>query len=91
MLKGKKLSNKRHHSNYVSNQDVIHKCLTTYYGELFQNMPFVWYVDRVQESTVRKGFNIPRIEIAQTVRHFLQQKDGFDICPHCLNGIIKEK
>ena len=81
----------KHHSKYVSTQDVIHKCLSTYYGELFQNMPFVWYVDRVQESTVRKGFNIPRIEIAQTVRHFLQQKDGFDICPHCLDGIIKEK
>ena len=80
---------KRHHDTYVSNQDVIHKCLTTYYEELFQNMPFVWYVDRVQESTVRKGFNIPRLEIAQTVHHFLKGKIK-DVCPHCLDGIKKE-
>jgi len=80
---------KRHHFKYVSNQDVIQKCLSTYYGEMFQNMPFVWYVDRVQESTVRKGFNIPRLEIAQTLHHFL--KDKINVCPHCLDGIIKEK
>ena len=79
----------KHHSKYVSIQDAIHKCLSTYYGEMFQNMPFVWYVDRVQESTVRKGYLIPRIEIAKTVHHFL--KDKINICPHCLDGILKEK
>ena len=80
----------KHHSNYFSTQDVIHKCLSTYYGEMFQNMPFVWYVDRVEESVRRKGFfKVTRIEIAETVHHFL--KDKINICPHCLDGILKEK
>ena len=65
----------RHHSKYVSHQDVIHKCLSTYYGELFQNMPFVWYVDRIEESVRRKGFlKISRVEIAEAVLHFLKDK-----------------
>ena len=78
----------RHHSKYVSNQDVIHKCLSTYYGELFQNMPFVWYVDRVEESVQRKvGCQISREEVARTVHHFL--RDKIEICPHCLDGVLK--
>ena len=50
---------KRHHAGYVSNQDIIHKCLLTYYDELSQNMPFGWYVQNIYDSCSRKGFNIP--------------------------------
>ena len=73
----------RHHSKYVSHQDVIQKCLSTYYGELFQNMPFTWYVDRVHESVGRKmGVKVSREEVAKTLAHFLEGK--VDFCPHCL-------
>lgn len=73
----------RHHSKYVSHQDVIHKCLSTYYGELFQNMPFIWYVDRVHESVGRKmGVKVTREEVINTLAHFLKGK--VDFCPHCL-------
>jgi len=78
-----KLETKRHHSNYVSNQQVIHKCFTTYYEELFQNMPFQWYVQNVYDSCSRKGFNISYEEVETTVKHFLQQK-GRTICLHCM-------
>ena len=73
----------RHHSKYVSHQDVIQKCLLTYYGELFQNMPFTWYVDRVHESVGRKmGVKVTREEVIDTLAHFLKGK--VDFCPHCL-------
>ena len=52
----------RHHSKYVSHQDVIHKCLSTYYGELFQNMPFIWYVDRVPVSYTHLTLPTPPYE-----------------------------
>ena len=29
---------KRHHAGYVSNQDIIHKCLLTYYDELSSSL-----------------------------------------------------
>ena len=77
------IKNKRHHAGYVSNQDIIHKCLLTYYDELFQNMPFQWYVQNVYDSCSRKGFNIPLEEVETTARYFLQWK-GRDVCPHCM-------
>lgn len=74
----------RHHSKYVSNQDIIYKCLQTYYGEIFQNMPVQWYVDRVHESVGRKvGATISREEVEKTVCYFL--RDKIDFCEHC-NG-----
>ena len=75
--------NKRHHAGYVSNQDIIHKCLLTYYDELSQNMPFQWYVQNVYDSCARKGFHIPIEEVEDTVRYFLQWRDR-DVCPHCM-------
>jgi len=73
---------KRHHAGYVSHQDIIHKCFLTYY-EIFQNMPFQWYVQNVYDSTNRKGFNILFEEIESTVKHFLGGR-GRNICPHCM-------
>ena len=73
---------KRHHAGYVSNQDIIHKCLETYY-EMFSNMPFQWYVQNVYDSTNRKGFTIPQEEVEATVRYFLEWK-GRKICSHCM-------
>ena len=74
---------KRHHAGYVSNQDIIHKCLLTYYDELSQNMPFGWYVQNIYDSCSRKGFNIPIEEVETTVRYFLHWK-GRDIWRHCM-------
>lgn len=75
------MADHRHHSKYVSHQDVIHKCLLTYYGELFQNMPFQWYVQNVYDSTNRKGYDISKEEVENTLAHFLKGK--IDFCPHC--------
>ena len=82
MKKYESIHSKRHHSNYVSNQDAIHKCFITYYDELFQNMPFQWYVQNIHDSCARKGFIIPIEEVEDTVKHFLQQR-GRTICTHC--------
>ena len=71
----------RHHSGYVSNQDIIHKCFNTYY-DIFHNMPFQWYVQNVYDSCARKGYIIPHEELEDTVKHFLQQKEGREICSH---------
>ena len=79
----------RHHSKYVSNQDIIHKCLNTYM-DVLSNMPFSWYVGRVYESVVRKmGVKISKEEVIKFLEHFLE--DNIVICPHCLNGTKKEK
>ena len=78
-----KPTDKRHHSGYVSNQDVIHKCFITYYEEHSQNMPYQWYVQNIYDSCARKGFIIPIEEVEDTVKHFLQQK-GRKICSHCM-------
>ncbi len=81
----------KHHSKYVSNLDVIHRCYMTY-KDVLQTMPFIWYVDRVEESVVRKGFYISRKEIIQTVSHFYQQETQQEnkICPHCYGTGKKE-
>jgi len=78
--------NVRHHSNYVSSQQVIHKCLITYQG-IFRNMPFGWYVQNVYDSVNRKGYNVSLEEVVKTVHHFL--KDDINICPHCYDGTLK--
>ena len=78
--------NVRHHSKYVSNQQVIHKCLMTY-KDILSNMPFSWYVDRVEESVKRKGYTISKEEIVKSVYYFL--KDDINICPHCYDGTLK--
>ena len=85
MAKSKKvkLTSKRHHAGYVSNQDVIHKCFITYYEEMSPNMTVQWYVQNVYDSCARKGFFIPLDEVEDTVKHFLQQTDR-KICPHCM-------
>ena len=77
-----KLETRRHHAGYVSNQQVIHKCFTTYYEEHSKNMPFQWYVQNIHDSCARKGFIIPKEEVEDTINHFLQQT-GRTVCPHC--------
>jgi hypothetical protein len=75
------MEDKRHHSKYLSEQDVIHKCLITYM-DVLSNMPFSWYVDRVHESVGRKmGVRVGRELVQTTLAHFLRGK--IDFCPHC--------
>ena len=75
------MDDKRHHSKYLSEQDVIHKCLMTYM-DVLSNMPFSWYVDRVHESVGRKmGVKVSRNLVQITLAHFLEGK--IDFCPHC--------
>ena len=81
-------TNRRHHTNYLSNQQVIHKCLLTY-EDIFLNMPFSWYVEKVSDSVNRKGFLISREEMVKTIHYF--RKDKQDICPYCYDGCLKEK
>ncbi len=70
----------RHHAGYVSHQDVIHKCLLTYWN-LSHNMSFQWYVMNIHDSTNRKGYTISKEEVESTLAHFLKGK--IDFCPHC--------
>ncbi len=74
------MADHRHHSKYVSHQDVIHKCLLTYW-DIFQIMPLQWYVMNVHDSTNRKGYDISKEEVESTLAHFLKGK--IDFCPHC--------
>ena len=55
---------KRHHAWYVSEPNVIHKCLSTYM-DMFSNMPAEWYINSVYYSCNRKGYNPSRVEIAK--------------------------
>ena len=55
---------KRHHAKYVSEPNVIHRCLATYM-DMFSNMPAEWYINSVYYSCNRKGFNPTREEIAR--------------------------
>ena len=48
----------RHHTNYVSEQQVVFKCTLTYLN-IFSNMPLQWYVQNVYDSVNRKGYNLP--------------------------------
>ncbi len=75
-----KMKYQHHAKPYVSNQQIIHKCLLTY-QEISSNMPFNWYVERVEGSINRKGVIIERNEIINTVYYFL--KFDYDLCPHC--------
>ena len=70
----------RHHSNYVTEQQVIHKCLLTYRG-IFTNMPFQWYVQNVHDSINRKGYTTTYETVERWLALFL--KDDIDFCPHC--------
>ena len=70
----------RHHSNYVSEQQVVHKCVLTYLG-IFANMPLQWYVQNVYDSVNRKGYSLPYEDIQQWVGYFL--KDEIKYCEHC--------
>ena len=81
--------NNQHHSKpYLSNQQIIHKCLLTY-QEISSNMPFTWYVERVEGSINRKGFVIDREEIINTVYYFM--KFERNICPYCKGSGEGEK
>ena len=71
----------QHHSHYVSNQQVIHRCLETY-REMFNNMPFQWYVQNVYDSVNRKGYNIKHKEVEDTVKYFMGWSDR-EVCPYC--------
>ena len=44
---------KRHHSGYVSEANVIHRCLATYM-DMFSNMAAEWYITSVYYSCNRK-------------------------------------
>ena len=70
----------RHHTNYVSEQQVVHKCVLTYFG-IFSNMPLQWYVQNVYDSVNRKGYDLSYENVQQWVGYFL--KDKIDFCPHC--------
>jgi len=74
----------RHHSGYVSEQQVIHKCLGTY-QDIFRNMPLKWYVQNIYDSVNRKGYNISYKDVYLTVRYFM--KDERETCPHCYGEI----
>ena len=54
----------RHHSGYVSEANVIHRCLMTYM-DMFSNMPAEWYIDSVYYSCSRKGYFPTRLEVAK--------------------------
>ena len=54
----------RHHSGYVSEANVIHRCLMTYM-DMFSNMPAEWYINSVYYSCSRKGYFPTRLEVAK--------------------------
>ena len=56
--------NIRHHSKYVSEYNVIHKCLMTYL-DMFSNMPPNWYIQNVYDSCSRKGYDVSMLTIAK--------------------------
>ena len=70
----------RHHTNYVSEQQVVFKCTLTYLN-IFSNMPLQWYVQNVYDSVNRKGYSLPYEDIQQWVGYFL--KDEIKYCGHC--------
>ena len=70
----------RHHTNYVSEQQVVFKCTLTYL-DIFSNMPLQWYVQNVYDSVNRKGYSLPYEDIQQWVGYFL--KDEIKYCEHC--------
>ena len=55
---------KRHHAKYVSEPNVIHRCLATYM-DMFSNMPAEWYINSVYYSCSRKGYFPSRVDIAK--------------------------
>ena len=70
----------RHHTNYVSEQQVVFKCTLTYLN-IFSNMPLQWYVQNVYDSVNRKGYNLPYEDVQQWVGYFL--KDEIKYCEYC--------
>ena len=54
----------RHHSKYVSGDNVAHRCLMTYL-DISRNMPPEWYVQNVYDSCNRKGYDVPMESIAK--------------------------
>ena len=76
----------RHHTNYVSEQQVVFKCTNTYF-DIFSNMPLQWYVQNVYDSVNRKGYTIPYEDIQQWVGYFL--KDRIEFCEHCYGKVVK--
>ena len=72
----------RHHTNYVSEQHVIHKCLGTYL-DIFRNMPLEWYITSVYDSVSRKGYNIPYERVRFEVNYMINGPRILKSCPHC--------
>ena len=54
----------RHHSKYVSEDNVAHRCLMTYL-DMFSNMPPDWYIQNVYDSCSRKGYKVSMFNIAK--------------------------
>ena len=54
----------RHHSKYVSGDNVAHRCLMTYL-DMFSNMSPDWYIQNVYDSCSRKGYDVPMLSIAK--------------------------
>ena len=50
---------------------------------MIANISHVANVQNVYDSCARKGYIIPHEELEDTVKHFLQQKEGREICSHC--------
>jgi hypothetical protein len=74
--------NIRHHSGYVSEQQVIHKCLGTYQN-IFRNMPLEWYAINVYDSVNRKGYNISYRDVHFAVNFLINGPGIIKSCPHC--------
>ena len=56
--------NIRHHSKYVSPDNVIHKCLMTYL-EMFPNMSPNGMIQTVYDSCSRKGYEVSMLDVAK--------------------------
>ena len=56
--------NIRHHSKYVSEYNVIHKCLMTYL-EMFPNMSPNGMIQTVYDSCSRKGYEVSMLDGAK--------------------------
>ena len=72
----------KHHTNYVSEQHVIHKCLGTYQN-IFINMPLSWYVTNVYDSVNRKGYTISYERVHFAVNYMINGPGITKSCPHC--------
>ena len=71
----------RHHTNYVSVNNVLHRCLMTYLA-MFSDMPPAWYIQNVRDSCNRKGYDVPIEDIVKMFTQYKPKWKGtrFHIC-----------